>query len=58
MASDGADGDSMSLATGDLVVNVADVLALPGGVASVTDDDVGGFDVPPLRSGMLRERPT
>ena len=35
-----------------------DVLLAPGGVVLLTDDDVGGFDVPPLRYGMLREKPT
>jgi len=44
---------------------VHDVVAPPVGVVAVSDDDVGGFDVPPLRYGipwgcsaMLREKPT
>jgi hypothetical protein len=53
----GADGDSVALATTDAVVDVADVLGPPGRVAAVADDDVGGFDAPPLRCGVLRERP-
>ena len=58
MVGDGADGDGVALALRDLVVDLAHVLGLPGGVMPVADDDVGGFDVPTLRCGMLRERPT
>jgi hypothetical protein len=42
-----------------------DVLLAPAGVVLLADDDIGGFDVPPLRYGipwgcsaMLREKPT
>jgi hypothetical protein len=65
MARHSADGDGMALALADLVVDLTDVLGFPGGVVPVVDDDIGGFDVPPLRYGipwgcsaMLREKPT
>jgi hypothetical protein len=58
MTSHSADGNGMALALGDLVVDLADVLCLPGGVVPVADDDVGGFEAPWLRSGVLREKPT
>jgi len=34
------------------------MLLSPAGLGVVSGDDIAGFDVPPLRSGMLRERPT
>ena len=48
MAGDGADGHGMALALADAVVDLADVLRLPGGVVPVADDDVGSFDESPL----------
>ena len=65
MARHSADGDGMPLPLADLVVDLTNVLGFPGGVVPVADDDIGGFDVPPLRYGipwgysaMLREKPT
>ena len=58
MACHNADGDGMAFALTHLVVDLADVLGLPGGVVAVADDDVGGFEAPLLRSGVLREKPT
>ena len=57
MAGDGADGDGMAFAPADSFADLGDVLGLPGGVVAMADDDIGGFDVPPLRYGMLREWP-
>jgi hypothetical protein len=39
----------MAFAVGDLVVDVADVLALPGGMVMVADDDVGGLHERPFQ---------
>jgi hypothetical protein len=49
VASDGADGDGVAFALAYLVVDVADILGLPGGVVAVADDDIGGFDESPLQ---------
>jgi len=38
----------MAFAVGDLVVDLVDVLGLPGGVLTVADDDFGRFDEGPL----------
>jgi hypothetical protein len=58
MARHSADGDGMALSLAHLAIDLTDVLGLPGGVVALADDDVRGFDVPPLRCGMLREKPT
>jgi hypothetical protein len=58
VAGHGANGNGMTFALGDLVVDLADVLGLPGRVVAVANDDIGGFDAPTLHSGVLRERPT
>lgn len=44
-----ADGDGVALALRDPVVDLADVLGLPGGVVPVADDDIGGFNEGPLQ---------
>jgi hypothetical protein len=43
MAGHGANGNGMALATGDAVVDLTDVLGLPGEVVAVADDDIGRF---------------
>lgn len=48
MASQGADGRGVALASPDALVDMADVLRLPDRVTSVADDDVGGFDEGPF----------
>ncbi len=44
MVGDGTDGDGAALSLTHLVVDLADVLGLPGGVVAVADDDIGSFD--------------
>ena len=39
-----ADSDGMALALTHLVVDLADVLGLPGGVMAMADHHVGSFD--------------
>ena len=51
-------GDGVPLPLAGALKEGDDVLLVPAGMVLLADDDVGGFDVPPLRSGMLRERPT
>ena len=48
VARHGADGDGMSIASTNLVVDPTDVLGLPGGVVPVAEDDVGGLNESPL----------
>ena len=48
MAGHSADSDGMALSLTDLVVDLADVLGLPGWVVPVADNDIGGFDESPL----------
>jgi len=43
------DGDGVAFAPTHLVVDLADVLGLPGGVLTVADDDFGRFDEGPLQ---------
>jgi len=58
MAGDGTDGDGVSLPVVGARVDLGNVLLGPAGLSVVGGDDIAGFDVPSLRSGMLRERPT
>jgi hypothetical protein len=58
MAGDGTDGDGVSLPVVGARVDLGNVLLGPAGLSVLGGDDIAGFDVPPLRSGMLRERPT
>ena len=58
VSSHGPHGDSVALPLAGTLKEGDDVLLAPAGVVLLADDDVGGFDVPPLRYGMLRERPT
>jgi len=44
MVGDGTDGDGAALSLTHLVVDVADVLGLPGGVVAEADDDTSSFD--------------
>ena len=58
VSSQGAHGDGVPLPLAGTLKEGDDVLLAPAGMVLLADDDVGGFDVPPLRCGMLRERPT
>ena len=58
MAGDGADGDGVSLSVAGAGVYLGNMLLSPAGLGVVSGDDIAGFNVPPLRYGMLRERPT
>ena len=49
MAGHSADSDGMALSLTDLVVDLADILGLPGGVVAVADDDIGRLDEGPLQ---------
>ena len=44
MTSHGAHRDGVALALADLVIDLADVLGLPGGVMAMADHHVGSFD--------------
>ena len=48
VAGHSADGDGMALSLTDLIVDLAHVLGLPGGMVAVADDDIGGLDEGPL----------
>ena len=58
LAGQGANSHGKAFAPEGLGVGLADVLGLPGETAPMADDDVGWFDIPARRSGMLRELPT
>jgi len=58
LAGHGANSQGKAVAPEDLVGDLADPLGLPGVMALMADDDVGCFDIPARRSGMLREMST
>ena len=58
MAGDRTDGDRVPLLVASAQVDLGYMLLSPAGLGVVSGDDIAGFDVPPLRFGMLRERPT
>ena len=58
VSGNGADGDGVSLPLAGSLVELDDVLLLPVRVMTLPNHHIRRFDVPPLRYGMLREKPT
>ena len=54
----GTYGDDMTFPVANAAEEMHHVLVPPSGVILLADDDVGRFEAPSLRSGVLRERPT
>jgi len=54
----GAYGNRVAFLLAGAVKEADDMLPAPSRMVLLADDDIGGFEAPWLRSGVLREKPT